>query len=85
MFEIAGFIISLSRFKANVDIIFQINLKNVKLQSCIRIFNSNIRAEHTTSIMFFQTPSEMNITEIRVRYAELMALLSAFKGTVDIN
>ena len=32
-----------------------------------------------------QTPSEMSKKGIRVRYAELMTLLSIFKGTVDVN
>ena len=35
--------------------------------------------------LVFQTPSEMSILRIRVRYAGLMALLNVFKGTVDTN
>ena len=35
--------------------------------------------------LVFQTHSEMRFIGIRVRYAELMALLSTFKGTVDMN
>ena len=35
--------------------------------------------------LVFQTPSEMSKKGIRVRYTELMTLLSIFKVTVHIN
>ena len=44
--------------------------------------NSSLTRQY---ILDFQTPSEMSKNGIRVRYAELMTLLSIFKGTVDIN
>ena len=50
------------------------------------IFNS--KSEFNTPLVFslvFQTPSEMTIKGIRVTYAELMNLLSMFKGTVGMN
>ena len=33
----------------------------------------------------FQTPSEMNIKALRVRYAKFIASLSALQVTVDMN
>ena len=33
----------------------------------------------------FQKPSEMSIKGIRVRYADFLALLNVFKGTVNVN
>ena len=35
--------------------------------------------------LVFQTPSEMSIKALRVRYAEFIASLSALQVTVDIN
>ena len=42
---------------------------------------SSTRHKH----LAFQTPSETSIIGIRVRYPELMKLLSIFKGTVDMK
>ena len=36
-------------------------------------------------LLVFQTPSEISINGLRVRYAELITLLSVFKSTVDMN
>ena len=47
-------------------------------------FNS-IFELNTPLDLVFQILSEMGIKKIRVRYAELMALLSLYKGTVDMN
>ena len=45
----------------------------------------NTPLDFSSMILVFQTPSEMSINEIRVRYTQLMALRSIFKGTVDMN
>ena len=45
----------------------------------------NTPLDFSSMILVFQTPSEMSINEIRVRYTQLMALRSIFKGTMDMN
>ena len=41
--------------------------------------------DFSSMILLFQTLPEMSIKEIRVRHAQLMALRSIFKGTVNMN
>ena len=48
-------------------------------------FLNRIRVEHATSFLLFQTPQQMVIKGIRVRYADFMALRGIFKDTLDIN
>ena len=47
--------------------------------------NLNMSLDFSSMILVFQTLSEMSIKKIRVRYVQLMALRSMFKGTVDMN
>ena len=47
--------------------------------------NLNMSLDFSSLILVSQTLSEMSIKEIRVRYVQLMALKSMFKGTVDMN
>ena len=56
--------------------------KNAKCRSCFWIFNSKFVLN---TPLVVQTPSEMEIKGIRVRYADFMTLQSTFKGTVDMN
>ena len=49
-------------------------------------WNVNSKFElNTPLILVFETLLEMIIKGIRVRYAELITLLSIFKGTGDMN
>ena len=45
----------------------------------------NMPLDFSSMILLFQTLPEMSIKEIRVRHAQLMALRSIFKGTVNMN
>ena len=45
----------------------------------------NMPLDFSSMILVFQTPSEMSMNGIKVRYAQLMGLRNIFKGTVDMN
>ena len=45
----------------------------------------NMSLDFSSMILVFQTPSEMSMNGIKVRYAQLMGLRNIFKGTVDMN
>ena len=56
-----------------------------ELSILVKITLKNVKLDVHYKCLAFQTTSEMNILRIRVRYPECMALLSIFKGTVDMN
>ena len=45
----------------------------------------NMSLDFSSMTLVFQTPSEMSMNGIKVRYAQLMGLRNIFKGTVDMN
>ena len=55
---------------------------NLKCEGCSWIFNSK---SNLTKLIVAQTPSEMNIKGIWMRYADFLNLLSLFDGTVNMN
>ena len=57
---------------------------NFKCKYYVWIFNLKLDL-NTPLVLIFQTPPEVSIKGIRVRYAEIMTLLSIFKGTMDIH
>ena len=77
-----------SIFKGSVDM-NRTSLEKCKMRVLFMNFkfkiNLNMSLDFSSLILVFQTLSEMSIKEIRVRYVQLMALKSMFKGTVDMN
>ena len=57
-------------------------MRNASLAFGFLTQNSSLTCQ---CFLVFQTPSEMSKKGIRVRYAELMTLLSVFKGTDNMD
>ena len=79
---------SLSILKATIDIEFNMNLYLVRKKWSASLAFTFLTRNSTWvyhQLLVFQTPSEMSIKGLRVRYADLMTLVSIFKGTVNMN
>ena len=79
----ADFLTLRSTFKGIAIGIKIVNI-NFKCKYYFWIFNLKLDL-NTPLVLIFQTPSEVSIKGIRVKYSEIMTLLSIFKGTMDIH
>ena len=81
------FITSLSIIKDTIDTEF--NMDSYWLDKSEMRLTFALLTRNSTSayhyLLVFQAPSQMCIKELRVRYSELVTLLSIFQGIVDMN
>ena len=81
------FITSLSIFKDTIDTEFNMNshcLDKSEMRLTFAFLTRNSTSAYH-QLLVFQALSQICINKLRVRYSELMTLLSIFQGTIDMN